>query len=265
PAHLVIDQDAKTLYWSEVNKGHAKIRRAGLDGMKPATVVDVRNNPSARPQQKGSASAGKQQYVAKQHVIRGLTIDPKGKKLYWIQTEEHPAGYIGQHSQQVPVTSHLMSSSLIGFKPTDLKVPGLNQASSLVFDQQRQALYWNQSASYRHDVYITMNAPVEFSNPVTGQIYRLFQESFNGPWKPGSLEYEQMVLPTSEKEELYLSVLTVNADPGRWIRNLGCLFIVLGITTMFYMRAYFFKPPRRKKTRTLEQSLNVNPEPAEIS
>jgi hypothetical protein len=158
-----------------------------------------------------------------------------------------------------------MSSSLIGFKPTDLKVPGLNQASSLVFDQQRQALYWNQSASYRHDVYITMNAPVEFSNPVTGQIYRLFQESFNGPWKPGSLEYEQMVLPTSEKEELYLSVLTVNADPGRWIRNLGCLFIVMGIATMFYMRAYFFKPPRRKTTRTLEQSLNVNPEPAEIS
>ena len=158
-----------------------------------------------------------------------------------------------------------MTSSLIGFKPTALKVPGLNQASSLVFDQQRQALYWNQAASYRHDIYITMNAPVEFSNPVTGATYRLFQESFNGPWKPGSLEYEQMVLPTSEKEELYLSVLTVNADPGRWIRNLGCLFVVLGIATMFYMRAYFFKPRRRKETRTSEQSLNVNPEPAEIS
>jgi hypothetical protein len=265
PAHLVIDQDANTLYWSEVNKGHAKIRRAGLDGMNPATVVDVRDNPSARLQKKSSLAAGEQQLISQQHVIRGLTVDPKGKKLYWIQAEEHPAGYIGQHSQQVPVTSHLMSSSLIGFKPMDLKVPGLNQASSLVFDQQRQSLYWNQSASYRHDIYITMNAPVEFSNPVTGQAYRLFQESFNGPWKPGSREYEQMVLPTSEKEELYLSVLTVNADPGRWIRNLGCLFIVMGIATMFYMRAYFFKPRRRKETRTSKELLNANPEPAEIS
>ncbi|MEC9001976.1 MAG: hypothetical protein VX644_01280 [Planctomycetota bacterium] len=265
PAHLVMDQDAKTLYWSEVNQGHATSRRAGLDDKKPATVVDVRGNPGTRLQEQGSVSAGEQQLVAEQHVIRGLAVDPKGKKLYWIQAEEHPAGYIGQHSQQVPETSHLMTSSLIGFKPTALKVPGLNQASSLVFDQQRQALYWNQAASYRHDIYITMNAPVEFSNPVTGATYRLFQESFNGPWKPGSLEYEQMVLPTSEKEELYLSVLTVNADPGRWIRNLGCLLVVLGIATMFYMRAYFFKPRRRKETRTSEQSLNVNPEPAEIS
>jgi hypothetical protein len=265
PAYLVIDQDAKTLYWSEVNQGHAMIRRAGLDGKKPATVVNVRGNPSTRLQKQGSVSAVEQQLVTQQHIIHGLTVDPKGKKLYWIQAEEHPAGYIGQHSQQVPETSHLMSSSLIGFKPTALEVPGLNQASSLVFDQQRQTLYWNQSASYRHDIYITMNAPVEFSNPVTGQTYRLFQESFNGPWKPGSLEYEQMVLPTSEKEELYLSVLTVNADPGRWIRNLGCLFVVLGIATMFYMRAYFFKPRRRKETGTLEQSLNVNPEPAETS
>ena len=102
-------------------------------------------------------------------------------------------------------------------------------------------------------------------NPATGETYRLFQESFNGPWKPGHPLYEEKVLPTSQKEELYLSVLTVNADPGRWIRNLGCLFVVLGIATMFYMRAYFFKPRRRKETETSEQSLNVNPEPAEIS
>jgi hypothetical protein len=133
----------------------------------------------------------------------------------------------------------------------------------MVFDKRRQTLFWNQSASYRHDVYITMNAPVEFSNPVNGQTYRLFQESFSGPWKPGSSEYEQMVLPTSEKEELYLSVLTVNADPGRWIRNLGCLFVVLGIATMFYMRAYFFKPHRKTQAEpaTPETSESTQPTP----
>ena len=104
-----------------------------------------------------------------------------------------------------------------------------------------------------------MNAPVEFSNTKTGQTYRLFQESFSGPWKPGSVEYEQMVSATSEKQELYLSVLTVNADPGRWIRNLGCLFIVLGIATMFYMRAYFFKPRPKKRVDPSDRSSPVNP------
>ena len=184
-------------------------------------------------------------------VIRGLAIDSKSQHIYWIQSEDHPGGYLGRHSQQTPVTSRIMFSSLLGSNRQDLQITNLSQPSNLVFDKRRRVLYWNQSASYRHDVYITMNAPVEFSNPVNGQTYRLFQESFSGPWKPGSPEYEQMVLPSSEKEELYLSVLTVNADPGRWIRNLGCLFVVLGIATMFYMRAYFFKA--RPKTQPVSQ------------
>ncbi len=231
PNHLAIDESTKLLYWTETEIAQSsKIRRAGLDGLEPTTPVELNTKQE-------------------QHqVIRGLAIDTKGQQLYWIQSENHPGGYLGRHSQETPATSKIMSSDLLGSNRQDLQVPDLCQPSSMVFDKSRQTLFWNQSASYRHDVYITMNAPVEFSNPVNGQTYRLFQESFSGPWKPGSSEYEQMVLPTSEKEELYLSVLTVNADPGRWIRNLGCLFVVLGIATMFYMRAYFFKP--RRKTQS---------------
>ena len=44
---------------------------------------------------------------------------------------------------------------------------------------------------------------------------------------------------------LRVSVLTVNYDPGRGIKYLGCALIVTGIFTMFYMRAYFFKPKAR--------------------
>ena len=39
--------------------------------------------------------------------------------------------------------------------------------------------------------------------------------------------------------------LTVNHDPGRGTKYAGCLLIVFGIGTMFYMRAYFFKPRPR--------------------
>lgn len=235
PDHLIIDETSGLLYWSETNNNRGQIRRAGLNGLDPATAVQITENDQ---------------------VIRGLAIDTKGQQLYWIQSENHPGGYLGRHSQQTPVTSRIMFSSLLGSNRRDLHITNLSQPSNLVFDKRRRVLYWNQSASYRQDVYITMNAPVEFSNPVNGQTYRLFQESFSGPWKPGSPEYEQMVLPTSEKEELYLSVLTVNADPGRWIRNLGCLFVVLGIATMFYMRAYFFKP--RQKIQSQSQTPEVN-------
>jgi sugar lactone lactonase YvrE len=232
PNHLVIDESAKLLYWIETKSQQSStIRRAGLDGLEPTTPVELNTKEE-------------------QHqIIRGLAIDTKGQRLYWIQSENHPGGYLGRHSQETPATSKIMSSDLLGSNRQDLQVPDLCQPNSMVFDKRRQTLFWNQSASYRHDVYITMNAPVEFSNPVNGQTYRLFQESFSGPWKPGSSEYEQMILPTSEKEELYLSVLTVNADPGRWIRNLGCLFVVLGIATMFYMRAYFFKPRRNTQSK----------------
>ena len=244
PNHLVIDASSQSLYWSETEiRGNSKIRRAGLDGLDPATPVTLNTKQDEH------------------QVIRGLALDSKGKKLYWIQTENHPGGYLGKHSQDLRITSKIMSSDMLGGNRQDLQIPNLCRPTSMVFEKRRETLFWNQSASYRHDIYITMNAPVEFANPVTGKTYRLFQESFSGPWKPGSNEYEQMVLPTSEKEELYLSVLTVNADPGRWIRNLGCLFVVLGIATMFYMKAYFFKPRRKNPIEPATDKKTESPQP----
>lgn len=77
------------------------------------------------------------------------------------------------------------------------------------------------------DVFITMNAPVDFSDPRNGRSYRLFQESFVPPMRAG---------------QPFGSVLTVNYDPGRGVKYAGSLLIVAGIVTMFYMRAYFFTP-----------------------
>ena len=42
------------------------------------------------------------------------------------------------------------------------------------------------------------------------------------------------------RDELFLSWLTVNYDPGRGLKYFGSMMIVAGIATMFYMRAYFF-------------------------
>jgi hypothetical protein len=106
-------------------------------------------------------------------------------------------------------------------------------------------------------VTITMNAPVDFSDPKTGHSYRLFQESFMGPWLPGDPLYERFAKATADgasaaesgppelPERLEASVLTVNYDPGRGVKYTGSMLIVAGIFTMFYMKAYFFAPKRR--------------------
>ena len=66
-----------------------------------------------------------------------------------------------------------------------------------------------------------------------------------GPWMPGDDLYEKFTKNSPEKpEKLEASVLTVNYDPGRGVKYLGCGLIVAGIFTMFYMRAYFFRPRR---------------------
>ena len=99
----------------------------------------------------------------------------------------------------------------------------------------------------QQNVVVTMNAPVDFTDAAGGKSYRLFQESFSGPYAPGEelyRQYEQLRDPrlnSAERDEVFVSVLTVNYSPGRGLVNAGCLLVVAGIITMFYMRAYFFK------------------------
>jgi hypothetical protein len=123
--------------------------------------------------------------------------------------------------------------------------PGTSQAShftSIVEFLSRQG-----SPLVKRPVRITMNAPVDFSDPETGRSYRLFQESFMGPWLPGDELYDRFTKNLAAKpERLEASVLTVNYDPGRGVKYAGSGLIVVGIFTMFYMRAYFFGP--RKQT-----------------
>jgi hypothetical protein len=123
--------------------------------------------------------------------------------------------------------------------------PGTSQPSHYssyvdLVDRDRPAKKYN-----REPVWITMNAPINFEDPSNGRGYRLYQEGF-GPqgeqYRPGHPMYNRYVSDTEAKDNLYWSVLTVNYDPGRGVKYAGCLLVVAGIATMFYMRAYFFKP-----------------------
>ena len=66
---------------------------------------------------------------------------------------------------------------------------------------------------------------------------------------------------SSKKKLLYGSVLTVNYDPGRGVKYIGCLLVIGGIATMFYMRAYFFKPAGKAKALAAAASPTPKPQP----
>jgi hypothetical protein len=165
----------------------------------------------------------------------GLAVDTAGGKIYWADRKRNV----------------IRSANLDGTDDADVVTSGagsfrLDRPEGLAHDAASGRLYWSQDATFRRDVWITMNAPVEFSNPRNGRSYRLFQESFAGPWKPGSPEFDMYVAASSSQDEVYSSTLSVNYDPGRGIRNLGCMLVGVGIFTMFYMRAYFFKRPETR-------------------
>jgi hypothetical protein len=107
------------------------------------------------------------------------------------------------------------------------------------------------SEPLRKNVLITLNEPGDFSDPSSGRSYRVYQSSFDGPFRPGHPFFDDRVGGTGSREELYISVLSVNYDPGRGLKYSGCLLICAGVATMFYMRAYFFK---RRPSRAEEGS-----------
>ncbi len=89
------------------------------------------------------------------------------------------------------------------------------------------------------NVLITLNAPVDFTDPQSGRTYRLFQSSFAGPWRPGQKTFERLIGGRRDRDHVYRSVLSVNYDPGRWWKYIGSLLIVVGIVLVYYGRPFF--------------------------
>ncbi|MBN1589832.1 MAG: hypothetical protein JW888_09990 [Pirellulales bacterium] len=104
-------------------------------------------------------------------------------------------------------------------------------------------------------VVISLNRPARFVDPTSGRVYRLFQTSFGGPYKPGDPVFDARVPSDSRREKLYRSELTVAYDPGRQLKYAGCLMIIAGIVVMYCMKAYFFEPRRKPETKPLDAEI----------
>ena len=122
--------------------------------------------------------------------------------------------------------------------------PGLTR------DEQRQAVLENPE----RDALIQMNRPGVVKAPGSNRVYWAYQDSFRGPFKPGDEQFDSIVegklIPgeTTPREEIYQTIITLNDDPGRGMKYLGCLLIVWGTATLVYRR--------KKDARTGGQALD---------
>jgi hypothetical protein len=183
-----------------------------------------------------------------------LTVDGRSEEFWLLggppreegaplsRAERHT---LGSDSRLVTLTMPLDKVEL-GFsvKLNDFEMkldPGTSQAAD--YSSYVDFVNLNDASHrYRTNEQITMNAPVDFVDPTTRRSYRLFQESYAGPFVPGDDAFEANVADGDDRDHQYSSTLTIHADPGRGVRGTGCFLVVVGIATMFYMRAYFFKP-----------------------
>jgi len=83
---------------------------------------------------------------------------------------------------------------------------------------------------FEKDHMITMNEPLEYRG------YKVYQSTY------GSITQSLGITDPANGRPVSYSGFTVGRDPGLWLKYLGSIMLALGIATMFYMRAYFFKP-----------------------
>lgn len=86
--------------------------------------------------------------------------------------------------------------------------------------------YASRVSVENQDLHLTTEALIEMNEPMKFAGYTFYQSSFNQDEKTG---------------EPIASVLSVNKDPGRWIKYLGSLILSLGII-------WFFVQNRKRKT-----------------
>ena len=69
--------------------------------------------------------------------------------------------------------------------------------------------------------------------------------SMNEPLKYRGLTFYQSSYEKDDMGEIAASILSVNYDPGRFIKYLGSLLLVLGIILLFYFKKYIIAKGRR--------------------
>ncbi len=79
--------------------------------------------------------------------------------------------------------------------------------------------------------------------------------SMNEPLKFQGLTFYQASFEEDDNGQPTASILSVNQDPGRWMKYLGALLLVAGTIFLFYFKRFGLKKKKNKKAKALEQQV----------
>ncbi|MCL2623764.1 MAG: hypothetical protein FWD31_08875, partial [Planctomycetaceae bacterium] len=190
-----------------------------------------------------------------------VRVDGVGDETYWVQKtpflfppsemREHQIGYVSGQNRTVAVTFPAawldLGFSLFLHKFERKLEPGIGMPSHFsslvsVYPIDDAKADTTDRTPLHDQVLIRMNQPGMFADQVTGRKYRVFQTSYQGPYHPGMQAYEirlggQLIEDELQpRESLYASTLTANYDPGRGLKYLGSLMLVLGTLAFIYRK-----------------------------
>ena len=234
--------------------------------------------PAVRIEPRPFVKKKKKKGVSRQPRARvRLTVDGNSGE-FWLPVWYPPSGPPREEQQGVVVGEDRRVEMVITYDAVDLGFqiylhdftrkldPGSRMESH--FSSLVDVLEWKESPKnvqekvppkkVQEKILITMNEPLTVTDPKTGRAYRFYQADYDLVGKPGDRDFDahvyfrpkQLYEPV-QRDNLYYSVLSVNYDPGRGIKYTGCLLVVAGIVTVFYMRAYLF---RRRRSAAGEAS-----------
>lgn len=168
--------------------------------------------------------------------------------------------YSSQHRARIKLTNKSVQTGFAlyvrKFEPT--YEPGSSTPSSFksIVDYLPDPQY--KELGKRENVTIRMNQPGIFYDPLAGRNWHVYQDSFRGPFLPGTPQFDETVAGKLLKDEkvprgkIYHTVLSINNDPGRGLKYTGSLLIVLGTALLIYKR-------RKKKLSMNNEELPRSP------
>lgn len=109
--------------------------------------------------------------------------------------------------------------------------PGTNRPASFVSEVTLATGAAEAPKKSRHT--IAMNQPLSHAG------FNVYQTTFEPLVDP----LTHRAVQDEQGRPVHLSGFTVARDPGLWFKYFGSTLVVLGIATMFFMRAYFFRRP----------------------
>ena len=110
--------------------------------------------------------------------------------------------------------------------------PGSTTPSS--FSSRIDCLPDGQNGEGQKNILVRMNRPARIRSGEGSRSYWVYQSSFRGPFYPGSREFDWLVdghlLPgeSTPRTQVEQSVLSLNSDPGRPLKNIGSILLVFG-------------------------------------